>query len=230
MNEFSEAKTKLERVPPGRGIEVAVGPEDEPAPTRSSTRAWLIVVVALLARLALMTLGHTYRFSPRDDHFGFGWETGRIARAIALGHGFSDPFHGATGPTAWIAPLYPYFLAGVFKVFGIYSNPSAWVALAVNSIFSALTCATIYYIGREAFGEKSRVPAWSAWAWALLPSQMFWAIRFPWETSLSAYLLSVVVLLMLRHEGKATIAHWLGFGALWGGIALSSPALLSLLP
>jgi hypothetical protein len=191
---------------------------------------WIIVVVALLARLALMTIGHTYRFSPRDGYFGFGWETGRIARAIALGHGFSDPFHGSTGPTAWIAPIYPYFLAGVFKIFGVYSNASAWVALAVNSIFSALTCATVYYIGREVFGPRSRVPLWAAWTWALLPSQMFWAIRFAWETSLSAYLLSVVVLLMLRHERDADLRDWLWFGALWGIIALSSPALLSLLP
>jgi hypothetical protein len=193
-------------------------------------RVWIIVLAGLIARLALMTFGHTYRFSPSNDHFGFGWETGRIARAIALGQGFSNPFHGSTGPTAWIAPAYPYFLAGVFKVFGVYSDASAWVSLAVNCIFSALTCATIYYIGREVFGEKSRVPVWSAWVWALLPSQMFWAIRFPWETSFSAYLLSLVVLLMLRHECNSTMAHWLAFGALWGLIALSSPALLSLLP
>jgi 4-amino-4-deoxy-L-arabinose transferase-like glycosyltransferase len=193
-------------------------------------RVWLIVSVGSIARLALLTIGHTYRFSPRNDHFGFGWETGRIARAIALGQGFSNPFHGITGPTAWIAPAYPYFLAGVFKLLGVYSDASAWVALAVNCIFSALTCATIYYIGREVFGEKSRVPLWSAWVWALLPSQMFWAIRFPWETSLSAYLLSIVVLLMLRQERGARMSHWLAFGALWGAIALSSPALLSLLP
>jgi 4-amino-4-deoxy-L-arabinose transferase-like glycosyltransferase len=193
-------------------------------------RVWLIILVAFIARLALMTFGHTYHFSPRMDHFGFGWETGRIARAIALGQGFSNPFHGVTGPTAWIAPAYPYFLAEVFKSFGVYSEASAWVALAVNSLFSALTCATIYYIGKEVFGPESRVPLWAAWVWALLPSQMFWAIRFPWETSLSAYLLSAVVLLMLRHERDARLSDWLKFGALWGAIALSSPALLSLLP
>ena len=230
MSEYPKPKTKPERVPPGSGVEVALDRDDVPTPERSKTRVWVIVAVAFVARLALMTIGHTYRFALRDDHFGFGWETGRIARAIALGHGFSDPFHGTTGPTAWIAPMYPYFLAGVFKIFGVYSSASAWVALAVNSFFSALTCAIIYYIGREVFGPRSRVPVWAAWVWALLPSQMFWAIRFPWETSLSAYLLSVVVLLMLRHETDANLRRWLAFGALWGIIALSSPALLSLLP
>jgi 4-amino-4-deoxy-L-arabinose transferase-like glycosyltransferase len=203
---------------------------DTAAATAEKKRVWMIVLIGFAARVAVMTLAHTYRFSPRNDHFGFGWETGRIARAIALGQGFSNPFHGITGPTAWIAPAYPYFLAGVFKVFGIYSNPSAWVALTVNSLFSALTCATIYYIGREVFGQKSRLPLWAAWVWALVPSQMFWAIRFAWETSLSAYLLSAVVLLMLRQERDARLSNWLAFAALWGAIALSSPALLSLLP
>jgi 4-amino-4-deoxy-L-arabinose transferase-like glycosyltransferase len=233
MNEFPERKSKPQRMPPGGGTEIAVDREDAPdalVPAQASTRVWMIVFIAVLARLALMTIGHTYKFSPRDDHFGFGWETGRIARAIALGQGFSNPFHGITGPTAWIAPLYPYFLAGVFKIFGVYSNASAWIALAVNSVFSALTCYTIYHIGREVFGTRSRVPVWAAWIWALVPSQMFWAIRFAWETSLSAYLLSVVVLLMLRHERDARLLHWIEFGALWAIIALSSPALLSLLP
>ncbi|HLQ51748.1 MAG TPA: hypothetical protein VK129_09640, partial [Terriglobales bacterium] len=64
-----------------------------------------IVLVAFLLRLAVLTLGHTYHFAAKDDHFGFGWETGRIARSIALGKGFSSPMQGDTGPTAWIAPL-----------------------------------------------------------------------------------------------------------------------------
>src|SRR5437660_5224901 len=111
MNEFPERKAKPQRLPPGGGAEVALDQENAPGapvPPQSNTRVWVIVLVALLARLALMTIGHTYRFSPRDDHFGFGWETGRIARSIALGQGFSNPFHGITGSTAWIAPLYPY--------------------------------------------------------------------------------------------------------------------------
>ena len=61
-----------------------------------------------------MTLAHTYRFRPYGDHFQFGWEMGRIARALVTGYGYADPFTGHTGPTAWVAPLYPMLLgAGV---------------------------------------------------------------------------------------------------------------------
>src|SRR5690242_21911961 len=115
------------------------GVVSNPAESDHRRELWLMVLVALALRLLAMTIGHTYRFPARDDHFSFGWETGRLARSIANGDGFSSPFHDHTGPSAWIAPLYPYFLAGVFKIFGIYSNASAWVALAVNSLCSALT-------------------------------------------------------------------------------------------
>ena len=113
---------------------------------RKSTRRPLhhsilfIVLIAFLLRLAVITVGHTYRITPRRDHFQFGWEMGRLARSIAEGQGFSSPTDLPTGPSAWAPPLYPYILAGVFKLFGVYSALSAWVILAFNSIFAALTC------------------------------------------------------------------------------------------
>lgn len=187
-----------------------------------------IVLLAFLLRIAVLTLGGTYHFSPRDDHFGFGWETGRIARSIALGKGFSSPMQGDTGPTAWIAPLYPYFLAALFKLFGVYSNAAAWVALAVNSLFSALTCATIFLIGEELFSATTAL--WAAWIWALLPYAIYWPIRFAWETSFATFLLSAVVLMALRLERQNRISSWLWFGFLWALIALSNPSLLAFLP
>src|SRR5215510_9042505 len=94
-----------------------------------------IAVIALVLRLAVMTGEHTYKSSPGQENLG--WETGSIAYSVATGQGFSSPFHGNTGPTAWVAPLYPYLVAGVFKVFGIYSSLSIWMLLALNSLFSA---------------------------------------------------------------------------------------------
>src|SRR5207248_3901447 len=90
-----------------------------------------IVLVAFALRLAVITLGHTYHITPRRDHFQFGWEMGRIARSIATGHGFGSPTDSDTGPTAWQAPLYPYLMAGIFKLFGVYTWASAWVILAL---------------------------------------------------------------------------------------------------
>jgi len=122
-----------------------------PLKHRRSWRQSLLIIflVALLLRLAVITIGHTYRITPRRDHFQFGWEMGRIARSIALGQGFSSPTDLSTGPSAWAPPVYPYVLAGIFRVFGIYSNASAWMILAFNSLFSALTCITLYRLAER---------------------------------------------------------------------------------
>jgi len=187
-----------------------------------------IVAIALFLRIAWIILGHTYKFKATDDHFGFGFEMGRIASSLASGHGFSSPFGGMTGPTAWEAPFYPYFMAGVFRLFGIYSNASALVLLTINSVFSALTCIPIFRIARRIFSEK--VAVGSAWAWALLPNVMFWSTRFVWETSLAALLLTWLFWLALTLEDRDGWLPWIEFGWWWGFTALASTALVSFLP
>jgi 4-amino-4-deoxy-L-arabinose transferase-like glycosyltransferase len=195
---------------------------------RIRTSLYWIVLLAVLLRLSWIIVGHTYKFKATDNNFSFGWEMGRIGAAIASGHGFSNPFGAQTGSTAWEPPLYPYLVAGVFRVFGIYSRPSAFVLLAINSVFSALTCIPIFLIARRIFSEKVAVGA--AWAWALLPNVMFWGTRAVWETSLAALLLASIVWVGLRLENQEGWRSWLQFGLLWGITALSSTSLLSFLP
>src|SRR6185437_15806773 len=72
---------------------------------------WM-VAAGFLLRLAAILVLHTYRYRTTEGHFDFGYEMGRIAAAIASGHGFSNPFQTPTGPTAWEPPLYPYLTAG----------------------------------------------------------------------------------------------------------------------
>jgi len=188
-----------------------------------------IVLVALLLRLAVITVGHTYHITPRRDHFQFGWEMGRLARSIATGQGFSSPTDLETGPSAWAPPLYPYILAGVFKVLGVYTAASAWVILAFNSVFAALTCLTIYRIAERIYNPV--VARAAAWTWALFPYAIYWAVRVVWETSLTAFLLSLALLLTLRMaDARPRTRGWVWFGLLWGVIMLTNTAVVSMLP
>jgi hypothetical protein len=183
-----------------------------------------------LLRVGAILVLHTYRFHGTDENFAFGYETGRIARAIALGQGFSNPFHSITGPTAWEAPLYPFLVGCVFKLTGIYSQLSAFLLLSLNSLFSALTVIPIYLIARKTCGP--RVAKWSAWTWALLP-YIHWTIRWVWETSLTAFLLTTGFWLALElgsAQGGRVWKLWLWFGFLWGVLALTNPSCLSFLP
>lgn len=198
---------------------------------------WLVFWVAFAVRVLYLTFAHTYHMRPYHDHFPFGWEMGRVARALATGQGFANPFAGHTGPTAWVPPLYPLLLAGVFKIFGVYTTLSAWVILAINSIFSAATAPLIYKLAQRCYNRK--VAVWSAWIWALYPAFMQYAVRWVWDMALTAFLFTAVLVLALKlrrvgegeiEEAHQTTVQWLLFAVLWGLIALANPTLLLFLP
>lgn len=187
-----------------------------------------IVSMALLLRIFLVLLLHNGVLNPADDHFRFGWEIGRVARSMATGKGFSSPYGGETGPTAAQAPLYVCLLAVVFKLFGVYSKPAALVILILDSIFSSLTCWSIYLLALGMIGEAAAV--WCAWIWAVLPSACYISAKIVWETTLTTFLLSVIVLLALRLKPGSPLWAQIGFGCLCGLTALSSPVVVIIVP
>jgi len=212
-------------------------------PTHGFRAPWRIFWVALAVRIAYMTLAHTYRVRPIDENFGFGYEAGRIAQALANGFGYSDAFANAymrhTGPTAWLPPLYPLLLGAVFKLFGVYSAASAWVILAINSVFSAATAMAVWELAARltcppnAPARGLRVALWAGWLWALYPAAMQYAVKWIWETSVTTALFAWVLVLAMRMRAEPTrhpLRRWACFGLLWALIGLSNSTLLIFLP
>jgi 4-amino-4-deoxy-L-arabinose transferase-like glycosyltransferase len=199
-----------------------------PAGPRIRTALVRMVFLSLILQIAAIAIFHQYRVRAGDDHFGFGWEMGRIGRSLALGQGFSNPYGDSTGPTAWEPPIYPCLIAGVFRIFGIYSSASAVVLLSLNSLFTALTSIPIFFIARRTLDE--RLAFWSAWTWALLPYAMYWSVHWIWDTTLSPLLLAVIFLISLGLEQWDGWRPWPLYGALWGVTALTNPSMLSFLP
>ena len=186
--------------------------------------AWMFAV-GLVVRVAVIVVAvtaHLYKV-PWGN-----FEMANIGHSLAIGQGFASPFGGSTGPTAWTAPIYPWVIALVFRIFGIFSIGSAFALLTFNSIFSALTCWTIYRIALRLFNANAAV--WSGWLWALNPLAVFFSVVWIWETSLSAFLLSLVFMLTMEMEGDTRSGPWLRYGLVWGLIALTNPALLAWLP
>jgi hypothetical protein len=220
----------------------------------TSTRrlGWRMFWVGLIVRVAYITLAHTFRFRPNEDHFQFGWEMGRVGRALATGYGYADPFDGHTGPTAWNPPLYPLLIGVVFRIFGVYTQLSAWVLLAINSVFSAATAPAIAEIARRCFtqlpGQRDHnsptaqpsatsIALWSGWLWALYPAAMQYAARWIWDMCLTTLVFTCIFVIALRVRGIGdpappvrTAPLWAAFGLLWGIIALSNSSLLLVLP
>jgi hypothetical protein len=204
--------------------------------------------VGFVLRVVCIAIGHTYRVRLINDHFNFGFESGRIARSLVAGHGYANPFNGISGPTAWLPPVYPLLLALAFKLFGVYTNAAAFFVLTVDSFFSALIAPAVYEIGarcfdaygiaRRASTKAAPVALWSGWLWAVYPAALQYAVHWFWETSLSTgiFVWTIVLALRLRgvgedgREGAGQLGRWAAFGGLWALVGLSNASILIGLP
>jgi hypothetical protein len=172
---------------------------------------WMIFWAGFGLRVAVILIGHTYKVRTDQANFNFGFEAGRIARSVATGHGFGNPFNGASGPTAWLPPLYPLLMAAAFKLFGVYSRGAALALLVVDSALSAAVAPAVYEIAARCFdargiarrGSKYAAPValWSAWLWAVYPAALQYAVHWIWEMSLTVCLFSWAIVLALRLRG-----------------------------
>ncbi len=205
------------------------------ATRRTSATFWL-VVVALLVRLIFMLIAHGFHFVASTGPYPalFQNEITNIAASVANGFGYRDPFVstvvGDSGfpPSSWVPPLYPYFCAAVFKVFGVFSQPSFFFLVLAQCVISAFTVIPIMRVGEVTVGRRASIVAASIWA--VFPWFSQWCNTFIWETNLSALLFLCLIWLALRLDRSPQWKVWLGYGALWGAALLVNPALAPLFP
>src|SRR5215470_7642475 len=132
------------------------------------TSVWLIAFAALTTRLLFAWNQQSKIPHAALASVPFDQETGNIALSLSQGHGYANLFRRDTGPTAWLAPVYPFLLFVVFRFFGPMTLASFFVAVLLNAIFSAAATFPLYAIARRVAGVP--VAAATAWAWAFLPA------------------------------------------------------------
>lgn len=186
------------------------------------------ILAGLAARLLVAVLLYPRFLNPTYNHINFAGEFGEVAYSIVTGRGFSNPYWVVTGPTAMYPPVFPYLLSGIFAIFGIFTKASALVLLALNSLFSALTCLPVFYIARKDFGLAAAKLA--VWGWAFFPYAVYFSANSIHYASLSALLLSAIVLAALHLQSSNRTWAWAGFGFLFGFAALTNPVVLAFLP
>ena len=187
------------------------------------------VLAGLVLRLLVVAFVYQHFLDPVRNHWEFGYEVGRVARSIATGGGFASPYWwGDTGPTALVAPAFPYLVSAIFGVFGVYTKAAALVLLTVNCLFSAVTCVPVFLVAQRSFGL--RTARWAAWVWAFFPYAVNFSANDMWNHSLIALLLAVLFLFSQHLESSDRALAWISFGLLFGFSALASPAILGILP
>ena len=184
----------------------------------------LMILLALVVRLAVIPFVYQDWLDPFVlEHWAFG----RIARSIVSGHGFGSPF-ADTGLSALLPPVYPYLLAGIFKVFGIETRAAVLATLSLNSVFSALTCMPVFLLARQAFGL--RVARWAGWGWVFSPYGVYYGADWAWSTCLVTFELAWLFFFAWRLENSSRTRDWLLFGLAGGVSALTEPVVLAVVP
>lgn len=193
----------------------------EAKPPSSPKPAIAILAIALVLRLlVLWSVAAKY---PALPFYTKGVEMGFLAKSLLLGQGLASPFGTPTGLTAFIAPGYPIFVAGVFRIFGVYSLASELVIIAIQIAANVLTVWLIMHIARSLFGRASAIIA--GLIWACSPPLIFMPTIF-WDTSIAICLFTGFIALVLRIRPNPTRPAWLFLGAYAAVTSLINPALL----
>jgi len=187
-----------------------------------------IAVIAFLFRLLYLA----YRVHLIPSHVlasaPFENEVGNIAAALAQGNGFCCVFRQPTGPTAWVAPVYPVILAAIFKVFGVFTVASFYAAVVLNAAFSALVTFPLYAAAKRVARHSASVLA--AWLWAASPTGIIIPYAWIWDTSLSAFLAALLLWLTLQLSDSQRRCDYSIYGVVWTFALLTNPSLGALLP
>ncbi|WP_337286886.1 glycosyltransferase family 39 protein [Candidatus Methylomirabilis sp.] len=193
-----------------------------------STRLALwAAALSFVVRLAVVFVLGTWHVPADGDHWAFGYEMGRIARSIAEGRGYISPF-GTGEPTAWMPPLYPYLLSGVFSIFGVYSPASAIVILVIQCAIGAATVFILYALACRWAGRRAAVIA--AFGFAIYPPAVYFSGGIVSSSPLSVLLTAMTLLLAQVYRETARIGTVLSAGLVASLTALLDPVSLVLLP
>jgi hypothetical protein len=156
--------------------------------------------------------------------FGRYFESVAVARSLAAGHGFANPFGAMeTGPTAHLAPLFPLALAGLIRVFG--DTPAfARAAVTLCVLIHALHAVLLLPLSRLLLADV-RPGVWAALFVAAVPTI---PVLPQWEAiwSASGSMLFCLATARILRSGWPFWIRGAASGALCGVLLLLNPALL----
>ena len=143
-----------------------------------------------------------------------------ILDSLVLHSWASDILTGNTADTAFFrAPLYPYLLAMIYKMFGA----SPWSAIIFNNLLGLLTGAVSYLFARRLFGPK--VALWTALVVVVYPTLVF----FEGETlitTLAVFLYTLTAYRLLLAVQEPTMKNVIKAGLVLGLAAITRPTIL----
>ncbi len=130
-----------------------------------------------------------------------------VARNINVGRGFSE-YYGI--PTAFVPPIYPYFLAGMYRIFG----PHPFAVQLFQVLLGAMVCLAIYRMASILFGHRAGILAMAVSA--LYPELLVMTGYLYTETLYMALSSWSFVFMLEGMSAKGRWRDWIMGGILFG--------------
>lgn len=190
-------------------------------------RAFLVIFVLVFAsRFGYFLHARPYRTMPNGT-YGAMYEMETSADHLAREGRMADVFGPGSGPSAHVAPLYAFYLAGVDRLAGLEVGRFRFLhglgAIFATSLFAGLL---------PAFAHRARlspgVGVGAACLVGMAPFGLWMEIRGDWETAWLPLALAAICwsLMALQDRGWAGLGRPAATGMLFGLGGLLSPVVL----
>lgn len=130
-------------------------------------------------------------------------------------------FHNINEPTVFVTPLYPFFLATIFKLFG-YGLTGLQAARIIQAVISSVTILLIYLIGTELFNKKVGLLA-AFFVSFYVPNII--TVGYMLTETIFTMLLCLMIYLSLLFAKKPGYLSFTALGAIWAVASLCRPTI-----
>jgi len=181
-------------------------------------RIWLALVLLLALALRISAVFYLSNFDRIT-----GYENEEIAQNLLAGKGYSMHLFGSHVVTAHQYPVYTFFLAAHFFLFG---KNYLFVELS-QALIGSVSCVLLFFLGRAMFDRDTG--ALSALGCALYPTYVYWTARAQ-ALTLEIFLFILILLALRRAILNQSLKSWALAGVICGMGVLSKTLYLAFTP
>ncbi len=149
-----------------------------------------------------------------------------VAESLAADEGFSNPYGCKTGPTAHLAPVYPFVVSLIYRLFPPGSSRQL-ATFMLSTTFASLAYALLPWLAIR-LGLSQRIGSVAGLAGAAVPLFFWVEVTSEWEAALSALLLVVALGEFADLSWKLSVRRAVATGVVGGVALLTAPTLLLL--
>jgi len=184
---------------------------------------WGLIALAILVRGAAVLALQSHHI-PRSTY-----EHGEIAANLLAGRGFSVRFLGADGPTSQQAPLYPFLLAGAYKLGGVGTPRSLLILELGQALLGGALVLASMSLAREVAPRRPAIARLTGLIVALHPTLVY-TVTHVQVALLAATLLTLALALAFRAGRTGRSRDAVACGGTLAALALTDPILVLVAP